>query len=78
MHTVGCDALEWVLDQLEPVQVQIVKPWRVAALYELFRVYVSILFLHGREPRYAQVWQKLAVLAAMLGLCRFGSHSRCC
>lgn len=72
--TVRRDPSVWLLEELSPVQIQGVQPWRVSTLFELFCVNVSILLLHRGEARYAQVWQVLAVLAAVKALLSSAGH----
>ena len=64
-HTVVGDALEGLLEQLAPVKVQAVEPWRDAAFYECLCIFMSVLLLHLGEAGDAQVGEVLAVGTAM-------------
>lgn len=72
--TIGCDSFKWLLEQVEPVEVQAMKPWRDAARLKFLGIDVRILLLHGGEPRDAQVREELTILPAMGCLRCAGDH----
>ncbi len=67
MYTVVGYPLEGLLEELAPVEVESMKPWRNSAVDEGLCILVGILLLHRREARDADIGEVLAILAGTAG-----------